>query len=103
MTQRRLVLSPQARQDLRRLQNVSQKRVVDALEKLAATGQGDVKRLRASGGEMRLRVGDVRIRFEYGDPQTADDAPSRSGPVETSDETPVVVVLRILPRGRAYR
>ena len=52
---------------------------------LADTGQGDVTRLQGSSDEWRLRVGDWRGRFR-------DDHPTRT-----------LEVLRILPRGQAYR
>jgi mRNA-degrading endonuclease RelE of RelBE toxin-antitoxin system len=44
---------------------------------------GDIKRLRGSG-EYRLRAGDWRVRFERDDRQLT------------------IVVVRVLPRGRAY-
>jgi len=45
----------------------------------------DVQKLRGKPNEWRLRVGDWRIRFGL-------DASAR-----------IVVILRVLPRGRAYR
>jgi mRNA-degrading endonuclease RelE of RelBE toxin-antitoxin system len=56
-------------------------RVLDALTRLAETGQGNVARLQGVADEWRLRVGDWRIRFRY-------DHPNRT-----------LEVLRILPRG----
>ncbi len=58
-------------------------RVTAAIERFAMTGQGDVTRLTAAGDELRLRVGDWRVRFTL--------------------EPGTIVVNRILPRGRAYR
>ena len=56
-----------------------------ALKKLAETDQGDIKRLtNVDPPEWRLRVGGVRVRFAY---------------IEEDD---VILVLRVLPRGKAY-
>ncbi len=63
-----------------------QRRVVDAVKRLSQTGEGDVVRLvGASPPEYRLRVGDWRVRFAR------------------DDENAVIHVLRVLPRGKAYR
>jgi mRNA-degrading endonuclease RelE of RelBE toxin-antitoxin system len=81
----RVIFSGPARQDLRRLDRETARRVTAALTRLAETGHGDVKRLTGHGTELRLRVGDWRVRFER-------DTTAGS-----------INVLRILPRGRAYR
>jgi mRNA-degrading endonuclease RelE of RelBE toxin-antitoxin system len=60
-------------------------RILDALTRLVETGQGDVTRLQGVADEWRLRAGDWRVRFRY-------DYPART-----------LEVLRILPRGQAYR
>ncbi len=60
-----------------------QQRIRDAVLRFAETGHGDVKRLRGYDDEWRLRVGEWRVRFT-------------SPPGE-------ITVLRVLPRGRAYR
>jgi mRNA interferase RelE/StbE len=79
------VFAPRARRDFRRLDPPVQRRVADALDRLLGVPPvGDVARLAASRDEWRLRVGDWRVRF-------------------THDEAGHVYVLRILPRGRAYR
>jgi mRNA-degrading endonuclease RelE of RelBE toxin-antitoxin system len=60
------------------------RRTVQAIQRFAATGLGDVRRL--TGEEnLRLRVGDWRVIFTY-------DVGRRS-----------IIILRVLPRGRAYR
>jgi len=46
---------------------------------------GDVRALTGSSGEFRLRVGDWRVRYEL------------------DVEAEQLIVLRVLPRGRAYR
>lgn len=80
----RVALAQRADRDLRRLDRGVASRVVDALQRLADEGAGDVTRLRGSD-QLRLRVGDWRVRFRY-------DYPALT-----------IEVLRILPRGRAYR
>ena len=51
-----------AQRDLRGIDPTHARRILDAVDRFAATGQGDVKRLRGSDG-IRLRVGDYRVRF----------------------------------------
>jgi mRNA interferase RelE/StbE len=81
----RVELTPRAARDLRRLDPPVRRRVFDALERLVGEPpSGDVVKLSGSE-EWRLRVGDWRVRFE-GDPSAR-----------------VIYVLRVLPRGRAYR
>jgi mRNA-degrading endonuclease RelE of RelBE toxin-antitoxin system len=77
---------PRARRDLKRLDPPTQRRVVEAVEHLAQTGEGDVKRLQnVTPPEFRLRVGGWRIRFGL------------------SPDARALDVLRVLPRGKAYR
>lgn len=60
-----------------------QRRLLDALERfVAAPRSGDIRKL--DSVQWRLRVGDWRVRFSF------------------DDENQVIVVLRVLPRGRAY-
>lgn len=81
----RVELTPRAARDLRHLDPPVRRRVFDALERLVGEPpSGDVVKLSGSE-EWRLRVGDWRVRFE-GDPSAR-----------------VIYVLRVLPRGRAYR
>ena len=80
-----VVLTASAQRDLRRLDRPVAARILDALARLADTGQGDVTRLQGVSDEWRLRIGDWRVRFRY-------DHPART-----------LEVLRILPRGQAYR
>ena len=68
-----------------RLDAAVRARVIRAIERLADTGRGDVKRLSGGRREWRLRVGDWRVRFLFDRP------------------THTITILRILPRGRAYR
>lgn len=81
----RIVVDDRARKDLRRLDPPTRQRILKAITRLAQGAElvGDVKRLSGSG-EYRLRVGDWRVRFERHDRQLT------------------IVIVRILPRGRAY-
>jgi len=69
---------------MRRLDRDSADRVREAVNRFAATGQGDVRKLAGGGDEYRLRVGDYRVRFTY-------------------QERTTMVVLRVLHRREAYR
>lgn len=60
-------------------------RIVRALDRQAQEEYGDVKRLRGRGGEWRLRVGAWRVLYEH------------------NYDTMSIRVLRVLPRGQAYR
>jgi mRNA interferase RelE/StbE len=79
-----VVLTASAQWDLRRLDRPVATRILDALARLADTGQGDVTRLQGVSDEWRLRVGDWRVRFRY------------------DHTTRTLVVLCILARGQAY-
>ena len=81
----RVLVDDRARKDLRRIDPPTRRRILNAIARLAQDAQltGDVKRLRGSH-EYRLRVGDWRVRFERQDRQL------------------VIVIVRVLPRGRAY-
>ena len=79
------VFSARAGRDFKRLDPPIQRRIVSALDRLTSDPPaGDVVKL-AKTDEWRLRVGDWRVRFGR------------------DTETGVVNVLRVLPRGRAYR
>lgn len=81
----RLEWTERALKDAERLDRPIRERVVVAVEKLAETGQGDVKRLSGHDAEWRLRVADWRVRFTF------------------DHATNCIRVLRVLPRGSAYR
>ena len=73
-----------AERDLSRLDRPVKRRVIAALDRLLERDPSlDLRRLRGSD-EWRLRVGDWRVRFEL------------------DFEARTVIVVRILPRGRAY-
>lgn len=78
-----LRVMPPARRDLKRLDRPVQRRILDALDRfVAAPRSGDIRKL--DSVQWRLRVGDWRVRFSF------------------DDENQVIIVLRVLPRGRAY-
>lgn len=81
----RAVWSARARKDLARLERKLALRVHASVEQLASAGEGDVRILHGRlRGIYRLRVGEWRahfVRLDSGD----------------------LLVLRILPRGGAYR
>jgi len=77
-------VTPPARRDLRRLDPPVRRRVVAALDRFILDPRAaDIRKL--SGAEWRLRVGEWRVRFSF------------------DDDGRTIVVLRVLPRGRAYR
>jgi mRNA interferase RelE/StbE len=78
-------ITPRARRDLRNLDQPVRRRVREALERVADDPpEGQLVRLKGSE-DLRLRVGDWRVRLRL-------DHNRRT-----------IVVLRVLPRGRAYR
>jgi mRNA interferase RelE/StbE len=60
---RKIIWSESARADVRRLDRETAMRIFAALLRFAETGEGDVKKLQGSSDELRLRVGDYRVRF----------------------------------------
>lgn len=86
MSDWKVELTRPAQRDLRRLDPQIERRVRAALRRLEADPRaGDVRKLSGSSDQWRLRVGDWRVRF-------------------TRDESrKLISVLRVLPRGRAYR
>jgi mRNA interferase RelE/StbE len=81
-------LATSAKRDLRRLDPPIRARVVAALEKLAADPHASQLRKltgRTGGPESKLRVGDWRIL------------------VTLDEKTTTIHVVRVLPRGRAYK
>ena len=82
----RLEFAPRARRDLKRLDPPIARRILAAIEGLLDDPPtGDRRKLTDHDDEWRLRVGDWRVRFT----RLAD--------------TQVIIIQRVLPRGRAYR
>ena len=78
-------VTPRARRDQRNLDPPIRKRIREALERLGENpAEAQLVRLQGSD-ELRLRIGDWRVRLR----------------LDTATRT--IVVLRVLPRGRAYR
>jgi mRNA-degrading endonuclease RelE of RelBE toxin-antitoxin system len=74
-----------AEKDLGRLDRMARNRVIDAVERYAATREGDIRRLQDIMPPLfRLRIGDLRVLFR----------------VENDDS---VVIERVLPRDKAYK
>jgi len=71
--------------DLRRLDKQTSERIIKAVDHYARTGYGDVKKLTNEGDQLRLRVGDWRVRY------TVDNG------------VKILSVLRVLSRGDAYK
>lgn len=84
--ERHYEFSSKAERDFRQLDVDTRRRVVEALDGLVAEPpHGDVKKLRGTQDEWRLRVGDWQVRFRW----DADGG--------------VVRVLSVQRRDRAYR
>jgi mRNA interferase RelE/StbE len=60
---RKIAWSEHARIDIRSLDRDTAMRIFAALHRFAETGEGDVKKLKGESNELRLRVGDYRVRF----------------------------------------
>jgi mRNA interferase RelE/StbE len=82
----RVEWKPRALKDADKLDHKTRERVLAALERLAETGHGAVTKLTdVNPPEYRLQVGDWRVRYGL-------DPTAR-----------ILTVLRVLPRGKAYR
>ena len=60
---KKIVITPQAKTDVRRIDRETAMRILAALDRFARTGEGDIKKLQGDSEELRLRVGDYRVRF----------------------------------------
>jgi mRNA interferase RelE/StbE len=69
---KRIEFKDQAKRDLRAIDRETALDILRGLDRLSATGEGDVKRLQEiDPPEFRLRVGDYRVRFyDLGDSMT---------------------------------
>jgi mRNA interferase RelE/StbE len=59
----KIAWSERARTDIRRLDWETAMRIFAALQRFAETGEGDVKKLQGESSDLRLRIGDYRVRF----------------------------------------
>jgi len=65
---KKIVWSDRAKASLRAIEQATALRILHALARVIATGEGDVKRLQdIEPPEFRLRIGDYRVRFRYSD------------------------------------
>jgi mRNA-degrading endonuclease RelE of RelBE toxin-antitoxin system len=61
-----VVWSPEARAQLRAINQATAIRILHTLDQYLNTGEGDIKRLHGiEPPEFRLRVGDYRVRFHH--------------------------------------
>ena len=60
---KKILFTPLARADVRRIDRDVAMRILTALHRFAETGEGDIRKLQGGSGELRLRVGDYRVRF----------------------------------------
>ena len=81
----RVIWMPRALKDAKKLDPQIRARVVTAIERFASMGSGDSIQLEGiHPPEWRLRVGDWRVRFQK------------------EPAGPTVIILRVLPRDKAY-
>lgn len=81
---KKVIWSGQSKADLRSIEQATALRILHALARLLATGEGDVERLRnIEPPEFRLRIGDYRVRFH--------------------DQGDTVEILAVKHRREAYR
>jgi len=81
---KRILFTVPAQADVRRIDREAAMRILTALHRFAETGQGDIKKLHNDSDELRLRVGDYRVRF-------------------TPDGSTVIVINSVRHRSEAYR
>ena len=60
---KRISFSDDAKSDIRIIPQHIAMNILASIHRLAEDGSGDVKLLRNSAGEKRLRLGDYRVRF----------------------------------------
>ncbi len=83
---RTLVWTRPAAKDLKKLDSKLARRVRESMTRLAETGHGDVTKLTdVNPPELRLRVGDQRVFFQY------------------DSDADAIHVLRVRRRDQAYR
>jgi mRNA interferase RelE/StbE len=81
---REVIVKREARKYIKRLSGSQKQRIVSGIAGLAEVPpRGDIYALAGQKGELRLRVGDYRVRFKI--------------------EGDTVYVTRVSPRGQAYK
>jgi mRNA interferase RelE/StbE len=86
-----------AQRDLRRLDPQVAQRIAAAVQRYAETGGGNVRTLTGDGGELRLRVGDWRVRFT----DQVEERPAEP-PATGATQVRVIEVTRVRHRREAY-
>lgn len=67
---KKIIFTPAARADVRCIDRETAMRILTALDRFARAGEGDVKKLHGDTNDLRLRVGDYRVRFIENPPGT---------------------------------
>ncbi|HEX7422604.1 MAG TPA: type II toxin-antitoxin system RelE/ParE family toxin [Terriglobales bacterium] len=60
---KKIVFTVPARADIRRIDRDTAMRILTTLHRFAETGEGNIKKMQGDSSELRLRVGDYRVRF----------------------------------------
>lgn len=80
-----VVWADRAAKDCKGIDKPARRRILEAIERFAQTGHGDVKALQGEPGAYRLRLGDYRIIFEA-------DVPTNT-----------IIIMKVSHRREAYR
>jgi mRNA interferase RelE/StbE len=67
---KRILFTAPARADVRRIDRDAAMRILATLHRFAETGEGDIKKMQGDSAELRMRVGDYRVRFTEEPPDT---------------------------------
>ena len=73
---KKIIFTPASRADVRRIDRDTAMRILTALDRFARTGEGDIKKLEGNANDLRLRVGDYRVRFIENPPARSTFTPS---------------------------
>jgi mRNA interferase RelE/StbE len=60
---KKVIFTVPARAEIRRIDRSAAMRILATLHRFAETGEGDIKKLQDDSGDLRLRIGDYRVRF----------------------------------------
>jgi mRNA-degrading endonuclease RelE of RelBE toxin-antitoxin system len=60
---KKIIFTVPARADLRRIDRDTAMRILTTLHRFAERGEGDIKKIQGDSSDLRLRVGDYRVRF----------------------------------------
>ena len=97
MGKKSVAWTDQAKADLRAIDQSTALRILHAIARYLASGEGDVKRLQdIEPPEMRLRVGDYRVRF------TEESGEGKEGS-ESNESEGTLRIHAVRNRKEAYR